>query len=71
MSDGKILIFLESNTKKLTIKSFLGADYNIFATGGHLMELENKGIYNLGVDFDNNFKPSYLVMSKKKALVDF
>lgn len=32
----KSLIFLESSTKKITIKSFLGNDYEIFATGGHL-----------------------------------
>jgi DNA topoisomerase-1 len=70
MSDGKILIFLESNTKKITIKSFLGSDYTIFATGGHLLDLVKNGPYNLGVDLQN-FKPSYEVIDRKKSLVKF
>jgi DNA topoisomerase I len=66
----KILIFLESNTKKKTVKSFLGDDYEIFATGGHLLELENSGTYNIGVNLQN-FKPKYVVIERKKTLVNF
>lgn len=67
---GKTLIFLESSTKKQTVKSFLGHDYSIFATGGHLLELENSGTYNIGVNLQN-FKPNYVVIERKKSLVNF
>lgn len=70
MNDGKILIFLESNTKKITIKTFLGSDYTIFATGGHLLDLVKSGPYNLGVDLQN-FKPNYEIIDRKKNLVKF
>jgi len=64
----KGLIFLESTTKKKTIQSFLGEEYAIFATGGHLWELRKSGVYNLGVDLEN-FTPSYDIISEKKGLI--
>ena len=64
----KGLIFLESATKKKTIQSFLGEEYVIFATGGHLWELRKSGVYNLGVDLEN-FIPSYDIISEKKNLI--
>ena len=60
----KSIIFLESATKKKTIETFLGRDYIIFATGGHLMELAKKGYYNLGVDLEK-FTPSYEIIPGK------
>ncbi|CFW93227.1 DNA topoisomerase 1 [endosymbiont DhMRE of Dentiscutata heterogama] len=66
----KGLIFLESATKKKTIQSFLGEEYVIFATGGHLWELKKSGVYNLGVDLEN-FQPSYEVIAEKKSLINF
>ncbi len=65
----KGLIFLESATKKKTIQSFLGEEYVILATGGHLWELRKSGIYNLGVDLEN-FAPSYDIISEKKDLIN-
>jgi len=65
----KKIIFLESATKKKTIQSFLGKDYVIFATSGHLWELKKQGIYNLGVDLEN-FSPSYEIMSEKKRFIN-
>ena len=64
----KSLIFLESATKKRTIESFLGNNYVIFATSGHLWELKKSGIYNLGVDL-KNFNPTYEIISEKKSLI--
>ena len=66
----KSLIFLESSTKKKTIQSFLGEDYTIFATSGHLWELKKSGVYNLGVDLDN-FKPTYEIIPEKQKLISF
>jgi len=65
----KSLIFLESATKKKTIQSFLGEEYVIFATGGHLWELRKSGVYNLGVDL-KNFTPSYDIIAEKKGLIN-
>ncbi|MCE8164158.1 MAG: type I DNA topoisomerase [Candidatus Moeniiplasma glomeromycotorum] len=64
----KGLIFLESATKKKTIQSFLGEEYMIFATGGHLWELRKTGVYNLGVDLEN-FTPLYETIPEKKTLI--
>ena len=64
----KKLIFLESATKKRTIETFLGGDYVIFATSGHLWELKKTGFYNLGVDLVN-FTPSYEVIPEKKRFI--
>jgi hypothetical protein len=63
---GKKIIFLESATKQKTIQSFLGKDYVVFATSGHLQELENSNVLNLGVDFDNDFYPSYKTIETKR-----
>jgi len=64
----KNLIFLESATKKRTIESFLGNNYIIFATSGHLWELKKCGVYNLGVDL-KNFNPTYEIIPEKKNLI--
>ena len=65
----KNLIFLESATKKKTIQSFLGNEYVIFATGGHLWELKKSGLYNLGVNLDN-FTPTYEIIPEKKSFIE-
>lgn len=64
----KSLIFLESATKKRTIESFLGDNYVIFATSGHLRELKKTGLYNLGVDL-KNFNPTYEIIPEKSSLI--
>jgi len=64
----KSLIFLESSVKRKTIQSFLGDNYVIFATSGHLQELKKSGIYNLGVNLEN-FEPTYEVIPGKENLI--
>jgi DNA topoisomerase-1 len=64
----KYLIFLESYTKKKTIKTFLGNEYEIFATGGHLTELAKRGYLNLGVDLQK-FIPQYDPLPEKNKNV--
>jgi len=61
----KSLIFLESSVKRKTIQSFLGDNYVIFATSGHLRELKKSGMYNLGVDLQN-FHPTYKIIEGKE-----
>jgi len=64
----KSLIFLESSVKRKTIQSFLGDNYVIFATSGHLQELKKSGIYNLGVNLES-FEPTYEVIPGKENLI--
>ncbi|RHZ36021.1 type I DNA topoisomerase [endosymbiont GvMRE of Glomus versiforme] len=66
----KYLIFLESFTKQKTIKTFLGNDYEVFATSGHLMELAKRGYYNLGVDL-TKFTPYYDPLPEKNKNIKF
>jgi len=56
------LIIVESPTKSKTLKGFLGEDYKIVASKGHIRDLPSS---KLGIDVENNFKPNYVITSKK------
>ena len=61
----KPLVVVESPTKVKTIKKYLGKDYNVAATVGHIKDLPVK---DLGIDIDNGFKPQYrLIPGKQKV----
>ncbi len=63
----KPVLFVESPAKAKTIYNYLGGQYNVFATMGHLIDLpKNK----LGVDINNNFEPQYVDIKGKKKLVN-
>lgn len=62
----KNLVIVESPAKAKTIEKFLGKDYQVESSYGHIADLPSKEI---GVDIENNFKPKYEVSSDKKALV--
>ena len=64
-SDLHNLIIVESPSKAKTLKRFLGNDYQIEASVGHIRDLPKS---DLGVDVDNGFKPTY-VASKDKSKV--
>jgi len=66
----KYLVFLESFTKRKTIKNFLPSNYEIFATGGHLTEIEKSGFYNLGVDLVK-FVPQYRLLPERSKNVKY
>ena len=55
------LVIVESPTKAKTIKGFLGKDYVIESSYGHVRDLPKS---KLGVDVDNNFEPTYAVPAK-------
>lgn len=63
----KNLVIVESPTKAKTIEGFLGKDFTVKSSRGHVRDL-NKSV--LGVDIENGFQPQYEVSSDKKALVD-
>ncbi|MFH0770080.1 MAG: type I DNA topoisomerase [Candidatus Peregrinibacteria bacterium] len=60
------LVIVESPTKAKTIKRFLGKDYVVFASMGHVRDLPDS---MLGVDTEHDFEPKYLVPKDKKAVV--
>ena len=60
------LVIVESPTKARTLSRFLGSNYRIQATMGHIRDLPQK---RLGVNINNNFEPTYTVLPKRKELV--
>ncbi len=62
----KNLVIVESPAKAKTIEKFLGSDYQVESSYGHIADLPSKEI---GVDVDRDFKPKYEVSADKKALV--
>lgn len=59
-------IIVESPSKAKTIKKYLGSDYNILATVGHIRDLPKK---ELGIDTENNFEPKYTALPGKKDVI--
>jgi DNA topoisomerase-1 len=66
MVKGMTLIVVESPTKARTLSRFLGSDYNVMATYGHVRDLTQR---KLGVDIKNNFEPLYVMVTKQKDRV--
>jgi DNA topoisomerase I len=62
----KNLVIVESPAKAKTIEKFLGSDYKVMSSYGHIADLPDK---ELGVDVAHGFKPQYLVAADKRNLV--
>src|SRR5436305_5089135 len=62
----KALVIVESPSKAKTINKYLGADYKVLASVGHIKDLPKKGI---GIDFDRNFEPTYEVIPGKAKVI--
>lgn len=62
----KNLVIVESPAKAKTIESYLGKDFIVKSSYGHVRDLSSKG---LAIDVENEFKPDYVVSSDKKTLV--
>ncbi len=62
----KNLVIVESPAKAKTIEKFLGKDYQVESSFGHIADLPSK---ELGVNVEGDFKPKYIVSSDKKAVV--
>ncbi len=63
---GKNLLIVESPSKAKTIKKYLGNDYQVMASVGHIKDLPQK---ELGIDVNNNFKPKYVTVKGKAKLI--
>lgn len=62
----KNLVIVESPAKAKTIEKFLGADYKVLSSYGHIRDLKEKG---LSVDVKDDFKPDYIVSPDKTEVV--
>lgn len=62
----KNLVIVESPAKCKTIEKYLGNDYKVISSKGHIRDLSKSGKYSLGVDVDNNFEAKYTVIKEKK-----
>ena len=61
------LVIVESPAKAKTIEKFLGKDFTVKSSFGHIRDLSKK---KLGIDLDKNYKPEYVVSSDKSKVVD-
>ena len=66
----KTLIVVESPNKARKLTEYLGKDYIVLASGGHICDLAKGGQYGIGVDVDNDFKPHYMLMKEKVGLLN-
>ena len=60
------LVVIEGPGKRDTLKKYLGSDYEVLATKGHIRDLPAKGF---AVDINNNFEPHYEEMPDKKDII--
>lgn len=70
MIKNKTLIVVESPGKVKTISKYLGSDYVVRASVGHIKDLVSGGRYGIGVDIDNEFKLHYQITKSKKDVVN-
>ena len=66
----KNLVIVESPSKSKTIEKYLGNDYQVVSSKGHVRDLATSGKYGLGVDIEDHFKPNYVTIKGKKKVID-
>ncbi len=66
LMEGKNLVIVESPAKAGTIQKFLGKDFIVKSSFGHIRDLNDSG---LSIDVENGFKPEYVIPSDKKKVV--
>ena len=66
---GKNLVIVESPSKSKTIEKYLGSDFEVTSSKGHIRDLATTRKGGLGVDVENSFKPNYVINKDKKDVV--
>lgn len=66
----KKLVIVESPAKTKTIGKYLGSDYKVVSSKGHIRDLSTTGKYGLGIDIEDHFKPKYITIKGKKKVID-
>lgn len=70
MTMSKNLVIVESPNKTKTISKYLGSDYKVVSSVGHIRDLSTSGKYGFGVDIENGFKPNYVPIKGKKKIIN-
>ena len=70
MAKIKNLVIVESPAKTASISKYLGNDYKVVSSVGHIRDLATKGKFGLGVDVEDHFKPTYVTIKGKKKIID-
>jgi len=65
----KNLVIVESPAKAKTIEKFLGKDFRVLSSQGHIRDIEAIGKNSMGIDFQNGYAPNYVIDSQKENLV--
>lgn len=65
----KKLVIVESPSKSKTIEKYLGSDYKVVSSLGHIRDLSTSGKYGFGIDLEDHYKPDYKIIKGKKKLV--
>jgi DNA topoisomerase-1 len=66
----KNLVIVESPAKAKTIEKFLGADYHVLSSQGHVRDIEPVGKNSMGIDFEHNYQPNYAIDTHKEQLIE-
>ena len=66
---GKNLVIVESPSKSKTIEKYLGKDFKVVSSKGHICDLATSGKEGLGIDVEHDFKPTYKISKDKKDTV--
>ena len=63
------VVIVESPTKASTIEKYLGKDYKVLSSVGHIRDLATTGKGGLGIDVDNGFSPNYITIKGKESVI--
>ena len=66
----KNLVIVESPAKAKTIEKFLGSEYHVLSSQGHIRDIEPVGKNSMGIDFDNGYMPHYAIDAHKEHLIE-
>ena len=66
----KNLVIVESPAKAKTIEKFLGTDYHVLSSQGHVRDIEPIGKNSMGIDFEHDYQPNYVIDAHKEQLID-
>ena len=66
----KNLVIVESPAKAKTIEKFLGSDYHVLSSQGHIRDIEPLGKNSMGIDFDHDYQPNYVIDAHKEHLIE-
>ena len=65
----KNLVIVESPSKSKTIEKYLGDDFKVVSSKGHIRDLATTGKYGLGIDLEDDFKPNYIAIKGKSKTI--